>query len=285
MGVAWGRVGKTAAPNRSRGATTENCQHTHKRKRTRRLPKHQQQGKGEGLIRLGLQYRALDAFTPSEVSSTRRGLLLVGVLGAKSLASSKGDDVSEWPRAAAVWEAWRGAGGLFCKCVCAQFLMHTKHTQSKPTVSYATLIYIHTHTYILVHAIIHIIPQVTSYVKVKVGKAEHKTPNVAKNASPRWYDANKFTFYGVGLEVRDCVCVERGCPDRMMMEVAVVKEGAPEHIQSGDESRLDTTPHTFHTLATQTNAPLPPTHKQHNRTRSPSPSWSRACRSTTSSAR
>lgn len=52
------------------------------------------QGKGEGLVRLGLQYRSLEKFTAEDVTGARKGLLLVGILGAKNLASAKGDDVS-----------------------------------------------------------------------------------------------------------------------------------------------------------------------------------------------
>lgn len=48
-------------------------------------------------MRLGLQYHSIEGLTSSmDTSSAKKGLLLVGVLGAKSLASFKGDNVSTW---------------------------------------------------------------------------------------------------------------------------------------------------------------------------------------------
>ncbi|KIZ05272.1 hypothetical protein MNEG_2693 [Monoraphidium neglectum] len=85
------------------------------------------------MVKLGLQYQTIQALTkPAAVQAARKGLLLVGVLGAKNLASSKGNNA-------------------------------------------------------------------TSFVKLKLGKQEGKTPLVYRTRDPRWTYDNKFTFYDVTL--------------------------------------------------------------------------------------
>lgn len=71
------------------------------------------QGKGEGLIRLGLQYRPIDAFSAREVQGARAGLLLVGVLGARNLRSPKGELVRV---CLFVWFAY-GIFDPYCACM------------------------------------------------------------------------------------------------------------------------------------------------------------------------
>ncbi|KAI8474104.1 MAG: hypothetical protein J3K34DRAFT_456945 [Monoraphidium minutum] len=55
-------------------------------------------GKGEGLIKLGLQYRPIESIAGAEVAGAKKGLLIVGVLGARKLASSKGDNLVSYAK-------------------------------------------------------------------------------------------------------------------------------------------------------------------------------------------
>jgi hypothetical protein len=148
------------------------------------------QGKGEGLIRLGLQYRPIDAFSAREVQGARAGLLLIGVLGARNLRSPKGELVR--------------VVRLFCLFVgfsinLVHACMHACDGNLGSINNALNNMHNNMHNNPNNH---HLPKQLTSYAKLKCGKQDHKTPNVAKSASPRWTYDNKFTFYGATLAVR-----------------------------------------------------------------------------------
>jgi hypothetical protein len=146
------------------------------------------QGKGEGFIRLGLQYRRLDSFTPSDVFSARKGLLLVAVIGAKNLVSPKGMRVGGGAGVAMGGEGApsceRAARSGPCRRAAGGAGRHQQQTTRArpPAAALATSAHALPPPPFTPSPPPH--PQVSSYVKVKVGKHDVHTPPLTPHPLP-----------------------------------------------------------------------------------------------------